>query len=221
MKNISTEDYVKAIYKLERKGEKVTTSALALQLQLADASITDMLKKLSEKGLVHYARYRGAGLTATGRRAALKIVRRHRLWEMYLSRFLGFSWDKVHDEAERLEHVTSEDLERRLDEALGFPRSDPHGDPIPDAQGLIGALEATSLATCAPGDVVKVQRVSDADPHLLQHATKLGITLERKLAVKEKRNFDGSMVIRVGVKSEFISDQMARAIFVQKQGEHE
>lgn len=215
MHNISTEDYIKAIYRLEREGEKVTTSALAGQLQLADASITDMVKKLSDKGLLHYKPYRGVGLTAQGKQAALKIVRRHRLWEMYLVRFLGFSWDQVHDEAERLEHVTSEELEQRLDSALDFPATDPHGDPIPDAKGELAPPEYTALSEHGVGDVVKVLRVSDDDNEMLQFATRAGLVLNKKLTVKEKMGFDGSMVVRVGGKEQFVSKEMAGAIFVE------
>ena len=191
------------------------TSALALQLQLSDASITDMIKKLSEKGLVHYERYQGVGLAPKGKRMALKIVRRHRLWEMYLVKFLGFSWDQVHVEAERLEHVTSDEMEARLDRALGSPSVDPHGDPIPGVDGILVHPEYTALTEYVAGDVVRVLRVSDDDSQMLQHATKLGVELNKKLIVKEKRDFDGSMVVKVGSKEQFISQQMARAIFVQ------
>jgi DtxR family Mn-dependent transcriptional regulator len=215
MHNVSTEDYIKAVYRLEREGEKVTTSALAGRLQLADASITDMIKKLSDKGLIHYEPYRGVGLTVRGKRAALKIVRRHRLWEMYLVKFLGFSWDQVHDEAERLEHVTSDEMEKRLDSALGFPSVDPHGDPIPDADGILEHPEFKALTEFAVGDVVKVLRVSDDDTEMLQFATRVGLVLNKKLTVKEKMGFDGSMVVRVGGKEQFVSKEMASAIFVE------
>ena len=213
MARITTEDYVKAVYKLERGG-RVTTSALAAQLHLADASITDMVKKLSEQGLMNYERYQGVGLTARGKRMALKIVRRHRLWEMYLVKFLGFSWDKVHDEAERLEHMTSDELEQKLDNALGFPSVDPHGDPIPGADGELEQHNYTALTDCAPGDIVRVLRVSDENSQMLQHATTLGVELNKRIIVKEKRAFDGSMVVRVGSKEQFLSHHMARGIFV-------
>ena len=213
-KNISTEDYIKAIYKLAGEEGKVTTSALASQLQLTDASVTDMIKKLSEKGLVRYARYRGVALSARGKRMAMQIVRRHRLWEMYLVRFLGFSWDQVHNEAERLEHVTSEDLERRLDEALSFPASDPHGDPIPGADGSLKSSAYSPLTEYDAGDVVKVSRVSDHDSQLLQHATRIGLGINKRLIVKEKMAFDGSMLIKVGANEHFISRQLAQSIFV-------
>ncbi len=216
MKSISTEDYLKAAYKLEEKGVKVSTSALAAQLDVADASITDMIKKLSEKGLLRYEKYQGVELTAKGKKMALGILRRHRLWEMFLVEFLGYSWDKVHDEAERLEHVTSEELEHHLDKALGFPTSDPHGDPIPTKDGTVAGKEDASLSECNVGDVVKISRVSDESSELLQHAAEIGLGLNSKLMVKEKKSFDGSMIVKVGAKQQFISKQVAEAIFVQE-----
>ena len=129
--NRATEDYLKAIFSLQTRGERASTSAIAGYLQVADASITDMLKKLSRRGYIRYRRYRGAELTDRGRMAALKIVRRHRLWEMFLVRYLGCAWDEIHAEAERLEHATSDFLEEKLDRALGSPSIDPHGEPIP------------------------------------------------------------------------------------------
>jgi DtxR family Mn-dependent transcriptional regulator len=214
MPTISTEDYIKTIYKLESQERKPTTSALADLLGVADASITDMIKKLSEKGLLRYERYQGVTLTAKGRRMALGILRRHRLWEMFLVRFLGYSWDKVHEEAERLEHVTSEDLEHRLDEALNFPTVDPHGDPIPTREGVITGREGSSLSACAAGDVVRVSRVSDENSELLLHASKIGLALNSKLTIKEKKAFDGSLLVKIGSRQHFISKEVAQAVFV-------
>lgn len=215
MPTISTEDYIKAIYKLEARGERATTRALAEQLGVADASITDMLKKLSEKSLVRYERYQGVRLTAKGRKMALGILRRHRLWEMFLTQYLGYSWDRVHDEAERLEHVTSEELEHRLDEALGFPTVDPHGHPIPTRDGVLVGKDDTALSECRVGDVVRVSRVEDDDAEILQHASQIGLALNSKIIVKDKKSFDGSMVVKVGTKHRFISKQVADAIFVE------
>ncbi len=215
MKSISTEDYIKAIYKLEGKGEKATTSALAAQLEVADASITDMIKKLSERGLLRYEPYQGVELTPKGRKVALATVRRHRLWEMFLVQFLGFSWDKVHDEAERLEHVTSDELEHQLDKALGFPSVDPHGDPIPSKEGVVKGTADSSLAECEAGGIVKITRVSDDDSEILIHASQMGLALNSKLTIKEKKSFDGSMVVKVGSKQHFISKEVAEAIFVE------
>jgi DtxR family Mn-dependent transcriptional regulator len=213
--NRTSEDYIKNIYKLQRSGEKVTTSALATNLQLADASVTDMVKKLSEKGYLRYEPYKGVELTASGRRVAMKIVRRHRLWEMFLVRFLAFSWDQVHDEAERLEHVMSEQLERKLDKALGYPTLDPHGDPIPTIDGELDGTAYAPLSDFGPGASVRIHRVSDDDPELLQHASKIGLLLNAKLVVKEKMNFDGSMIVKVGSKEQFLSQQVTQAIFVR------
>lgn len=215
MKQIRTEDYIKAIYKLEVGVGKASTSALADELEVADASITNMIKKLSEKGLVVYAPYRGVELTKSGRQMALRIIRRHRLWEMFLVEFLGYSWDKVHDEAEGLEHVMSDEMERKLDEALGYPSVDPHGHPIPTAEGKIAGRTGSSLNECEAGDVVRISRVSDENSELLLHATGIGLALNSKLIVKEKKKFDGSMVVKVGSKQRFISAQVAEAIFVE------
>lgn len=218
MTNRTTEDYIKNIFKLQKVGESVTTSELAANLQLSDPSVSDMIKRLSERGFVNYKPYRGVELTEPGKQMALKIVRRHRLWEMYLVKFLGYSWDQVHDEAERLEHVTSDDLERRLDEALGFPDVDPHGDPIPSANGELEHQEFTPLTTYEAGDVVRVLRVSDDDPQVLQHATRIGVKLNSRLTVREKIAFDGSMAVRVGRSVHFVSQRLAGSIFVVKIG---
>jgi DtxR family transcriptional regulator, Mn-dependent transcriptional regulator len=209
------EDYIKAVYKLQRTDGKVTTSALATELRLADASVTGMIQKLSRRGYLRYVPYQGVDLTERGRRMALKIVRRHRLWEMFLVHFLKYPWEKVHDEAERLEHATSDELEERLDAALGWPGADPHGDPIPTSDGSIHVRNDIPLSACAPGTSVRIRRVSDHDRELLEHAAQVGLTLNRKLTVKEKRGFDGSMLVQVGSQRKYISAQVANAIFVQ------
>lgn len=216
MPNRSEEDYVKNIYKLQRKGAKVTTSALAGRLKLSDPSITDMIKKLSDRGFVRYTPYKGVELTRGGTAMAMKILRRHRLWEMFLVRYLGYSWDQVHDEAERLEHVTSDLLEQKLDELLGFPAADPHGDPIPSVDGSVEQAPSVALAECVAGDLVCVMRVSDREPSILQHAARLGIGLQTRLRVREKMPFDGSMTLQHGPREVFMSKEVAEAIFVEK-----
>jgi DtxR family Mn-dependent transcriptional regulator len=215
MPNRSTEDYIKAAYALETAGGLVTTSAVAARLHIANGSVSAMLKKLSREGLLHYKPYRGVTLTAAGRRMALKIVRRHRLWEVFLAERLGFPWDAVHDEAERLEHVTSDELERKLDESLGYPSADPHGDPIPSAAGFVRRRASRTLAACSQGERVRIVRVSDGAPSLLRHAAKLGLALDARITVKQLMNFDGSMVVKVGPHDRFISRQVAEAIFVK------
>lgn len=214
MANQSTEDYIKGVYKLQKNGKSVTTSELAEHLGLADASVTDMVKKLSMKKLLTHTPYRGVELTEDGRRLATKMMRRHRLWEMFLVKFLGYTWDAVHEEAERLEHVTSDEMELRLDRTLGYPRLDPHGDPIPTADGVVDAPALTVLSDVKEGDEVKIIRVSDDDAMLLQHAARLGLVLNKKLHIKEKLSFDGSMKVRIGNKDHFISKQLADAVFV-------
>lgn len=216
MVNRTTEDYVKTIYALGKDGAKVSTSAVAAHLGVADASTTGMLQRLSRVGLVRYERYRGVSLTANGRRLALKIVRRHRLWEMFLLTFLEYSWDEVHAEAERLEHVTSDALERRLDRALGSPSADPHGDPIPTADGRLPRPQEGRLSDAAPGAVVTVARISDADPEVLKRAATLGIGLQRRIRIKEQVAADGSLRVRVGSKERYISAKLAASIFVEE-----
>ena len=175
MNNQPTEDYIKSIYRLERENTAVLTTALAKHLGIAAGSVTDMVKKLSDKHLLHYEPYQGVKLTEEGRRLALKLVRRHRLWEMFLVTFLNYSWDAVHDEAERLEHVTSEELELRLDKALGFPKVDPHGDPIPTVSGDLVDISYKSLSDCNVNEEGTIVRVSDDSPEVLQLLTKLGL----------------------------------------------
>jgi len=216
MPNRSTEDYVKNIYKLQREGEKVTTSALAASMQLSDPSITDMIKKLSERGFVQYTPYKGVELTRGGLSMAMKTLRRHRLWEMFLVKHLGYSWDQIHEEAEQLEHVTSDLLEQKLDELLGYPSVDPHGDPIPSVDGRVDRPAHTALAECEAGDTVYVTRVSDGEPRILQHATRLGVGLRTRLTVREKMVFDGSMTLDLDTRELFISREVAAAIFVEK-----
>jgi DtxR family Mn-dependent transcriptional regulator len=173
-----------------------------------------MLKKLSRRGLVRYERYRGVELTVPGRKLAIKIMRRHRLWEMFLVKFLGFSWDQIHEEAERLEHVTSDLLEQQLDRALGHPNVDPHGDPIPTVDGVLRDPKLIKLAESRPGSIVLVTRVRDGDPEILRYMALLGIGLGKKIRVKEAIDFDGSLRVQIGAKEQFISAKLAESIYV-------
>jgi DtxR family Mn-dependent transcriptional regulator len=212
----TTEDYIKQIYMLSQGGRKVSTSALANSLQVADPSITGMLKKLADRGYVRYEPYRGVDLTDEGRRMAMKTVRRHRLWEMFLVTHLGYSWDQVHEEAEGMEHVMSDLLEEKLDALLGYPEVDPHGDPIPTTDGALRARETDALALCDRGETVRIRRVSDRDPLILQHAAQLGLGLNTEMTVEEKRSFDGTFVVVIGGRREFLSRAVAGAIFVER-----
>lgn len=211
----SVEDYIKSIYKLEATGEKVTTSALAKHLGIRDGSVTDMVKKLSRKKLIKYTPYHGVTLTEPGRKIAMKTVRRHRLWEMFLVKFLGYSWDGIHDEAERLEHITSDELERRLDKALGHPKFDPHGDPIPNSKGELASRIYKRLFEADVGKTYFVVRVSDESPEVLQYLARLGLRLNSEFKVVERIQFDGSVIVRIGSKEIPLSLKLAQSIFVE------
>lgn len=210
----TTEDYIKNIYTLRPDGGAVTTSALAEALQLADASVTIKMKNMASQRLVRYRRYRGVELTPGGTRMALKILRRHRLWEMYLVRFLGFSWDEIHHEAERLEHATSEALEQRLDALLGFPRFDPHGAPIPDAGGGVARPSVRALAVCQQGERLRVSGVRDESPPILKHVARLGLGPGSQLTVLENGGQGGRMSVTIGGRRRLVRRGVAEAIFV-------
>ncbi len=214
MPNQSTEDYLKGIYKLQKNGKAVATSELARHLHIGDGSVTGMVKKLSARKLLRYTPYKGVSLTAAGRRVALQMIRRHRLWEMFLVRYLGYAWDEIHGEADRLEHAASEETIHRLDRMLGFPKADPHGDPIPDRHGEVADLREAPLTECNPGDTVRIVRVDDIH-EVLKHAAKLGLSINRLISVREKLSFDGSMVLKVGRREEFISHRIASSVFVR------
>jgi len=197
----ASEDYLKAIYQIqqERGREPVNTTALAARLGVAGASVTGMLKKLSaaNPSLVIYEPYGGVTLTPDGERKALEVIRHHRLIESFLIQALGYSWDEVHAEAERLEHVISEELEERIAAHLGHPRLDPHGDPIPDREGNVVALETLTLTRLIPGQAATVQRVSSRSPELLRYLDSLGLTIDARLEVVEKGPFNGPLQIRL------------------------
>ena len=217
MLNYSTseENYIKAIYRLQRHEATVTTNELANELKTKPASVTDMMKKLKIKKLIHYEPYQGFRLTQDGIRVALGIIRRHRLWEFFLAEKLKFNWDEVHEVAEDLEHVSNKKLIDKLDEYLGFPRVDPHGDPIPDAQGRINTTKKiclTELPLNLPAIVSNVKDQSSSILELLEHKK---IAIGSKVEVKKRFDFDNSIEIRVGRQAAFtISKQLAANIFV-------
>jgi DtxR family Mn-dependent transcriptional regulator len=217
LQNQSTEDYLKGIYQLRRRtGAAVSTSDLARHLKIGDGSVTDMLKRLSSKKLLHYVPYKGVTLTEEGTKLAMKTIRRHRLWEMFLVRHLGYSWDEVHEEAERLEHVTSVELEKRLDRALGSPSADPHGDPIPTPEGELTEFLHKSLAECREGGRYRIARVSDESPEALQYLRKLGLTLNKRITVRQLIRFDGSVTVEWNKRELVLSAVLARNIFVEE-----
>jgi DtxR family Mn-dependent transcriptional regulator len=208
------QDYLKEIYKLEASGQRATTSALAARLKVSAPSVTAMLKKLATLGLVEHERYRGAKLTEAGERVALEVIRHHRLIEQYLVETLGLPIDAVHVEADRLEHALSEELEAHIDRTLGFPTSDPHGDPIPGPDLRLVPSEATPLSTLEAGASATVRRVPDRDGEVLRYLTKLKLVPGSRLQVRESAPFGGPLTVRVGGADHAISRELAAQIGV-------
>lgn len=200
MPSSTVEDYLKQIELEEQRapGARVSTGALAAALGVTPGSVTSMLKTLSDSGLVDYESYGGAALTPAGRQLALHVLRRHRLLELFLVRVLGFDWSEVHAEAERLEHAVSERLIERLDEMLGRPATDPHGDPIPSAAGEVRVAAQPSLDTVDVGTRVRVARVADQEPEFLRFAEKLGLRPGARLAVASRDAASDALVLDLG-----------------------
>jgi len=209
------EDYLKSLYELGGHGGSVGTSQLAGQLGVSAASATEMLGKLAAQQLVTHDRYRGATLTDGGLAVALEIIRHHRLLEMFLTRTLGYGWDEVHDEAERLEHVISERMEERIYEALGRPDVDCHGDPIPTLGGEVAPAASRSLMEVRAGERVTVRRVSDRDPGKLRVVEKLGLRLGTPLEVLAESEYEGPIEVRAGGRRRQVPLGIARVVFVQ------
>ncbi|HSR68805.1 MAG TPA: metal-dependent transcriptional regulator [Acidobacteriota bacterium] len=208
------EDYLKAIYQASQEGEMVSTSELAERMNCSAASATNMIQKLSQMKLVSYKPYQGVKMTDAGAKVALETIRHHRLIELYLAEVLGYTWDKVHDEAEKLEHVISEEFEDKIDEALGFPTRDPHGDPIPRKDGTVEDVRFDSLWEVSAGQTVEVRRVSDRDSDVLRYLASIGVYPDVQLEVMDKAPFNGPVNIKVEGKVHGLSEQLARQIFV-------
>ena len=199
MQTFSEENYLKIIYKLDKQGiKKITPTAIAEALNNNPASVIDMLKKLGDKKLISYEKAKGVKLNPSGRTIAISIIRRHRLWEVFLLEKLEYEWDQVHDMAEQLEHIQYHGLADRLDKFLGFPRYDPHGDPIPSANGEMASMNRIMLEETNIGKTYKVVGVKDTSPEFLQYLKKLEIGIGTKITVVEKISFDHSIVIRIG-----------------------
>jgi DtxR family Mn-dependent transcriptional regulator len=214
----SEENYLKAIYHLEIDVDKgVSTNAIAEKLVTKASSVTDMVKKLSEKELIIYKKYQGVTLTNFGKKIASSIVRKHRLWDVFLVEKLNFSWDEVHDVAEQLEHIKSPKLINQLDIFLGFPSQDPHGDPIPDKDGNLKVVEKSLLSTLLKNESGICVGVNDSSSEFLQFLDKKGITLGKQIKVLEKENFDGSLFITIDQKKLSISNKIANNLYIQKQ----
>jgi len=211
----AVEDYAKAIYALERRLEgSVGTSALAERLGVSPASVTAMLKRMQEMKLVSYEPYRGVTLSPAGEKVALEVIRHHRLLEAYLSEALGMPWDRVHDEAEVLEHYISEELEERIATALGDPPRDPHGDPIPDRELSLGAEHGVALVELDPGDQGTFSRVSDSDPAMLRYLADQGIRPGALVRVTERQPFGGPVFVEVEGASHAIGGDLAHRMLI-------
>lgn len=210
MFSLSEENYLKAIYHLEYacKGG-VSTNALAEGMETKASSVTDMVKKLSDKKLVDYRKYQGVKLSDLGRRTALEIIRKHRLWEVFLVEKLNFSWDEVHEVAEQLEHIKSEKLTRELDRFLNYPRRDPHGDPIPNAQGKFTVSNQQLLSALSKGESGICIGVKDSSPDFLQYLDKNHISLGKEIKVLDKEAYDQSMLIEMDGEKMKISQEVS------------
>lgn len=214
--SLTEENYIKAIWHLSEAGEKsVGTNELAGRLGTAPATITDMVKKLSTKRLVRYEPYQGVRITDRGTASALLIIRKHRLWETFLVEKLGFQWDEVHEVAEQLEHIQSNELINKLDDFLGRPAFDPHGHFIPDRNGRFQQVNRTPLSTFQKGFVTTVGAIRNGSPELLQYLSRIGIYIGVSVKILERRSFDGSMEIEVNKKSKVvISREVSENLFI-------
>ena len=212
----SVQDYAKAVYALEtRGGSAVSTNDLAERLGVTPGSVSSMLRKLAEEGLVEHERYRGVRLTEEGRRVALEVIRHHRLLELVLAEELGMPWDRVDAEAEVLEHVLSEELEELIAARLGDPTVDPHGDPIPTVELEIDEGQTRSLDELEVGAVGRFVRVSDSDPEMLRYLAEHGITLGARLEVRERQPFGGPVFVSFGEREHPIGGELARAMRIE------
>jgi DtxR family Mn-dependent transcriptional regulator len=209
----AVQDYLKAIYQLGGERSDVPTSALAARLAISPASVSGMVKRLDEQRLVTHKRYQGVRLTLSGTRQAVEMIRHHRLLELYLAKVVGMPWDKVHAEADALEHVISEDLESRLDELLGFPTEDPHGHRIPTSRLELDEDDLPTLAAVDPGEYV-VRRVEDRDAELLRHLDGLGLRPGARVLVEERIPYRGGVRVCIGSTEQIVGADAARAVAV-------
>jgi len=215
--SFTEENYLKVIHRLsEATSEDISTNAVAELMQTKAASVTDMLRKLAEKGWVNYQKYQGVRLSAEGEKIALSIVRKHRLWEVFLVDKMGFNWDEVHEIAEQLEHIESDQLINKLDEYLGFPKTDPHGDPIPNKEGILPELAYSHLSEIKATKTCKLMGVAQDSAVFLQLLTKLNLSLGAKLDIQEINEFDRSIFVSINDATPiFISHEVAKNILVK------
>jgi DtxR family Mn-dependent transcriptional regulator len=214
---ISIEDYLKSIYELTLAEERASTNQIAERMGVTPASVTGMLKRLAanDPPLLDYQKHHGVELTEEGKQVALEIIRHHRLLELYLHEMLGYAWDEVHEEADRLEHVISEDFEERIAQALGDPQLDPHGDPIPTRELSVPIQDWVHLGDLYPGQRATVQRVVDETPELLRYLSSIGLTPQAKLEVVAFSEFDGNLHLQVGEKTLVLGPKVTKQIYVE------
>ena len=214
MHSAAVEDYVKTIYKLQAQAETVSTSALAERTGTTAAGVTKMIKHLAQLNLVSYTPYHGVRLSPMGEKIALEVIRHHRLLELYLAQAMGYSWDQVDAEAEKLEHVISEEFEARIDTLLGHPRACPHGDPIPGPDGTLVEEHLRTLSECHPGEVVAIARVKDTDAAVLRSLSARGMTLEAAVTILDRDDVDHLLTVEVGDRRHVIGQALATSVFV-------
>jgi DtxR family Mn-dependent transcriptional regulator len=211
------EDYLKVIYDIERHAGAAATNDIAQRLAIAPASVSGMVRRLADQGLLEHERYRGVRLTESGRRVALRTIRRHRVIEAYLTKALGYPWDLVHDEAERLEHAASDELIDRMAAAIGEPATDPHGAPIPTREGEIDEGTPLTLAELAPGDRARVVRVSDDDAPRLRYLSEVGLTPGADVLVLSRAPFDGPVALKIDGVERLIGPALAAVVMVERE----
>tara|TARA_B100000927_G_scaffold274097_1_gene253037 strand:- start:383 stop:1048 length:666 start_codon:yes stop_codon:yes gene_type:complete len=215
MNSQSEEDYLKAVYHLQKENKSVSTNAIASYLEMKPSSVSDMLKKLADKKLIYYKKYKGSSLTKKGKLIALSIIRKHRLWETFLVDKLGFGWGHVHNIAEQLEHIDSEELIDKLDAFLQFPKYDPHGDPIPGKDGMVEALNQKLLIELKKSDKGIITGVKKGTPSLLNYLDKEKIKLGDSIKVLEIREFDGSFLILINGKKIMLSEKICQNLLLE------
>lgn len=219
MKSLSytEENYLKAVYHLAQLGKNVSTNALADDMETTPASVNDMLKRLASKGLITHVKYKGANITPSGDKTALQVIRKHRLWEVFLVEILGFNWDEVHEIAEQLEHIKSPLLVERMDRFLGHPTMDPHGDPIPDKNGKFNVSPSQPLSELKIGERGVLISAQDHDTRLLQYLDEINVRLGTRMLVKNIVEFDNSFEIETDdSRSLFLSNQVVNLLLISK-----
>jgi DtxR family Mn-dependent transcriptional regulator len=214
----SIEDYLKHIYEIQSSGRKVNTSMLAGVLNISSASVSEMVSKLTKPGWIKNTPYRGFSLTKKGEKIALNLIRKHRLIEVFLHQHLSYSWDEVHSEAEKFEHVCSDKFINKLDEYLGYPKFDPHGDPIPDINGNMKRVKNLNLGEAAKGKSYLVRKVNDTSDEVLKYMSGIGIKLNSEIHLTEKLSFDESVLIKINNRQHLLSKKIAENIFVEETG---